>query len=680
MKPDFALSLSDDGISLLNRAGSEWVEVGSVRLEDPELDGKIAELRTRAEKMGAADFPTKLVVPNDYVLYLSTELSEHRTDTVLTAVRNQSSIPLEEAVVDWCISGPSIQIAVINRTILEEAEAFALNHGFNPVSLTSIPQAHQFSTEPYFGTTKHAAHLASDPEFVGRDAHAMFVRKEPKPPVKKPSPAAKQKVEAPTRSTFPWIALAGGGIAVALLILLFAGSGDETEQTTPEIVIADTAVEEVVPPDQPIIETPLDPAAEDVAAIEETTLAETVIRSAGNEHIGAGPSISPIETTPVEDQVQEGLELITESDETQTSEPVTEVADAQPDPISDTEVESPETFEDSTIDIADPPEEPEPDLPPNVAEMIPEDIFDMTGAWTESPANYTAPRPGVIYDLRIPGIDSEPINHDAIALSDARWEYAQSPIAPPQPAPAETTYQLDANGLVVPTEDGAMTPDGVLVYSGSPPIKPDNRPQGLVDVDPATDPDYLAQLATIRPKPRPEDLQERHERANYGGLTLAELADRRPNPRPPSPQDNPEIGPEPTDQAVMTSVRPTLRAEDFYNEVVIPVLAAREPAPEEPSGGGGGAIARGQGPQIPTSASVAREATQENMVRLNRLILIGIQGASGERTAVVRTASGRFRTVGEGERLDGGRVIAINATELIYEKNGRNITLTMPPT
>ncbi|MEM1432182.1 MAG: hypothetical protein AAGG09_22210, partial [Pseudomonadota bacterium] len=83
-------------------------------------------------------------------------------------------------------------------------------------------------------------------------------------------------------------------------------------------------------------------------------------------------------------------------------------------------------------------------------------------------------------------------------------------------------------------------------------------------------------------------------------------------------------------------------------------------------------------PAQPSSALVARQATQRNALRLNRVTLIGVYGSASQRRALVRLPSGRYVKVQVGDRLDGGRVSAISRTELQYTKSGRAVTIEMP--
>ena len=83
-------------------------------------------------------------------------------------------------------------------------------------------------------------------------------------------------------------------------------------------------------------------------------------------------------------------------------------------------------------------------------------------------------------------------------------------------------------------------------------------------------------------------------------------------------------------------------------------------------------------PSIPSRASVARQATEQNAINLGKVNLIGVYGSPSDRRALVRLKSGRYVKVEVGDRVDGGRVAAIGDTELRYVKGGRNITLKLP--
>ena len=83
-------------------------------------------------------------------------------------------------------------------------------------------------------------------------------------------------------------------------------------------------------------------------------------------------------------------------------------------------------------------------------------------------------------------------------------------------------------------------------------------------------------------------------------------------------------------------------------------------------------------PSIPTKASVAKQATFKNAINLSKTNLIGVYGTQSSRYALVRQSNGRYKKVKVGDRLDGGQIAAITATEVRYKKGSKMVTLAMP--
>ena len=71
MKPNFALSLSFEGIRLLHRSGTGWTPVGEVGLDSPDLGGELAVLRKTALALDPAGLRSKLILPNEQIRYLA---------------------------------------------------------------------------------------------------------------------------------------------------------------------------------------------------------------------------------------------------------------------------------------------------------------------------------------------------------------------------------------------------------------------------------------------------------------------------------------------------------------------------------------------------------------------------------------------------------------------------------
>lgn len=131
------------------------------------------------------------------------------------------------------------------------------------------------------------------------------------------------------------------------------------------------------------------------------------------------------------------------------------------------------------------------------------------------------------------------------------------------------------------------------------------------------------------------------------------------------------------------SRRPAARPDDMNRAVEEAVAAAvRQPDPpveeiapeDEPEPEAVASAA----PRIPSTANVAQQATVKNAINLREVNLIGVYGTSAERYALVRNPNGRYVKVEVGDRLDGGRVAAITASEVRYEKRGRMVVLALP--
>ncbi len=330
----------------------------------------------------------------------------------------------------------------------------------------------------------------------------------------------------------------------------------------------------------------------------------------------------------------------------------------------------------------DPELEPEPEAAGEPAEADTETLYAATGIWPEAPVEPETPAIIGLDDLYVASIDRTDLSQDAVALPTASAFATDTSLgAVTSPAAAGTAFALDARGLVTPTPEGAVTPDGITVYLGPPPVVPPPTPARLSPTDDAAaEAEALRQrLAGFRPRPRPADLVEQSERVQLGGRSRAELGQLRPRLRPASAQDtaaSDDGGEAPaTAQAVASTLMPKPRPRDFQSIVrnsdraSIGIPENMTSAPQEST-----TVA----PKIPTSASVARQATLDNAINLRQVNLIGVYGTASNRRALVRLPSGRYKKVKVGDRIDGGKVVAIGETQLRYQKGGRNHVLEMP--
>ncbi|WP_170971875.1 hypothetical protein [Rhodobacter sp. SY28-1] len=321
------------------------------------------------------------------------------------------------------------------------------------------------------------------------------------------------------------------------------------------------------------------------------------------------------------------------------------------------------TAEPAAADLAAATEEADPALETATEEAVeatPEPVAEPPAEIAAAPEAAPEPAPGTAVttevaaasapvedqdEIFLSAMDAPPPALDALALpalTEMR-DTLPDPVMPP-PAPG-TVYQFDANGLLKPTPDGIISPDGVMLIAGKPPLLPPSRSEtasaaavaaaavSAPGVDPVTAADASLvtagetaapaetalppadpAMAGFRPRPRPEGLAPAPtaDDAALSTEAAAEFAGFRPLPRPASvvtaaaavlpasaPADLGAQGASLTAQAeaklaeaaaleaqnpsiVAISMRPAARPRDLSAAVEAAVAAAvREPAPEE---------------------------------------------------------------------------------------------------
>ncbi len=305
-----------------------------------------------------------------------------------------------------------------------------------------------------------------------------------------------------------------------------------------------------------------------------------------------------------------------------------------------------------------------------------------SGIWQLAPKAPSLPRADEVQSLFVTSVDPQIASHDVVALPPVTGNSSDTSLeTQASPAAYSVEFVLDERGLVIPSIEGTLTPDGVFVFAGPPPKRPRERgnrvPQVMAEVD--------TRLASFRPRARPTNLVQQNEVAQeteqLGGYTRAQLAAQRPPARPVAPKVVEERDETPTAQAVVLSSAPKHRPRNFAKVVARARTNASANAPREVATAAA-AVPRNQtvAPSSPSRASVARLATTKNAINLRRTSLIGVYGSPSKRRALVRLSNGRYVKVKVGQRVDGGKVAAIGESELRYVKGGRTIILRMPKT
>lgn len=758
MKPNFALSLSFEGIGLLHRAGSAgWHLVGEVAIDAVDLTGELASLRSKARQLDPTGLACKLIIPDEQIKYLDVPASgapDGDYDLAATeALEGATPYHIDDLAYDWSVAEGRLYIAAVASETLDEAEAFATEHLFNPVSFVARPHSDRFAGEPFFGAAAQAKGVDRDDAPVRIIGSARIPEV---PPVAESAPVVVPKAEAaepPAPATPPAKAEAN------LPALSFSSIRAERAAPTDHApalsgaarlapVTGSTPSPEVPRPGSTSLLTgAADPALTDLAAaslapkparepatpfgsLASEAQRMTIFGARSQPTTRGKPRFLGLILTAVlllfligvaawstiftedglaglfgrsEPEIAVTPEFDLEPEPTPAIEPTPEPDLAQtppalPEPLPETARDSEEAVEDVVIHELE-------DLTPEQALTR----YAATGIWQLAPEPPTEPASNSLDDFYLTSIDEAVNFQDAVALPSAP-DIGRDvrPETPASPAPPGTEFTLDARGLVQATPGGALTPDGVLVRAGPPPVRPPDTPTRSVPVpgleQSAETAAEASRLGGIRPRTRPENLIEQQERGALSGLTRSELASLRPRNRPQSvveaaaaaaaPPPAPEITPadissaslaaalieanrmavpgtDALPQAVASSMKPKIRPEKIER-------IARQSTSEDAAPVARTVAAARVSPAIPTTASVARSATETNAINLRNVNLIGVYGSPQSRRALVRLSNGRYQKVQVGDKLDGGRVSAIGDTELRYNKRGRDVVLRMP--
>ncbi len=813
MKPSFALTLSVDGIGLLHRSSAGWALVGEVPLDTADLADALRGLREKALVLEPEGMSTKLVLPNEQLRYLTIDASDDPGDAARGALDGATPYAVDDLAFDWVAHEDRIEVAAVAVETLAEAEAFAQEHGFNPISFVGRPLDGQFAGEPFFGITEVALAKGISKDGIIRDQSPVEVSKAAIPPAPDlaPEPAEPPAGPAPdeeaqTDTATPDTAEAETATPVAAFSSIRASRGtaqdraaapldgvsregdaprvtlrpveeESLDDSAPPRVTGISASalpqEDVSPPVAPATSIPpapkdgLTPAeklpeadfTEDFAASanEPSFEAEasgtsffsrrsrgapatagapaaaldepqderarmTVFGAREKAGVGGKPRFLGLILTAIlllfligvaawaSIFLDDGLTRFFRDDR----EPAVAILpDPAPEPATEAATEA-APVEQVSLQPDQPPRSVRDDPATEIlGRVTPEDLspdaamarYAATGIWQLAPQPPAEAAAREFEDFHQTTLDPEPDFGDAVALPTVPTSLVDSAMrAPPPPPAADARFILDDQGLVLASPEGALTPEGVRVFAGLPEVSlPDalqQRPEPRIDEPEEISPEARAQLALLRPNARPEDVEEQIERSGLSGRTRSELAGLRPEARPQSAQEaaadaaaqvdpasleaaveQAVAQPDPvagaTSQAVRTSLKPNTRPSNF----AAIVQRAEERAQAQTQAQAQTAqVATTQrvAPNIPSSASVARAATETNAMQFQRVNLIGVYGTQSNRRALVRTSNGRYHKVKVGDRLDGGRVNAIGDGELSYQKGGRNIILQMP--
>lgn len=255
---------------------------------------------------------------------------------------------------------------------------------------------------------------------------------------------------------------------------------------------------------------------------------------------------------------------------------------------------------------------------------------DEATATAEASMAAEAPVPGVSADE--PAAQSQPQQQDEIfvatadppppaldALSLPVPEAAADALPGPQmpPPPFGTVYAFDAKGLLIPTPEGIVSPEGVLLIAGKPPLVPPPRSEAAAAaaLAAAAAPDSGTMVDALpvgeSAAPTTGEDTETTGAPEPAAQPDPDLEDRRPRPRPEglTPTDDAAL---PVEEGVnVTSLRPRERPAA--------VLAAAESArAASPVADAASAPAEVADAEAALAAAAAAEAANPSVVAISR--------------------------------------------------------------
>lgn len=175
MITNFALSLSSDGIELLHRVPRGWRRVGRVDIASETLDDDLKALRQKALTVEPDGLRTKLIIPLDQIKYIAIDGTLTTDADIHAALEGETPYALDELIIDSEKFGGRTHIAAVARETLQEAEAFAAGHGFQPVSFVAVPEPFTFQKEVFFGPTDMARSIVGPDALIARDDLPVMV-------------------------------------------------------------------------------------------------------------------------------------------------------------------------------------------------------------------------------------------------------------------------------------------------------------------------------------------------------------------------------------------------------------------------------------------------------------------------------------------------------------------------
>jgi hypothetical protein len=676
--PRFALSLSFEGIGLEEYAKGTSSKIAEAILDKDDFDQRISELSRKAEAMLGDGLRVALILPNEQIKFVSVACPDDAdpitiNEHIQRTMDGATPYPMDELRFDHHLADGILYVAAVALETLKESEEFAKNYGFSPLACIARTDTDTFPTEVFFGLSD--APLGLMPRLSTEEPEEDV--EESAPPV-----IAFARLDTPEDTT---------NIASTAPLPVEARLSLSPEPVSPTAKSIAATIEAIIAKQGEL-------GAKITARIAERNAGQswrapailllliTLIGGATWAYLRQEPNIAQPEIELLAPEVQQtaGIPDPTPAAPSPTPEtedvpraPISAMAPPTTDVISPVETESAALHPGGEVELefADQGTAASSNYADLVLpfltdpEVIPKDalerIYIASGVWALEPNAPTVPDQVTLGDLYVASIDPSFEQQDAIALGSIQNPFAdQIFLSPPSPAPEGTVFVLDDRGLVTPSSQGTLSPDGHHVFAGLPNFRPPERPN-LIE-----EPAHVAIRLTNTGLPINELKPRLPPTAEEEPVIISAAAGIRPRLRPDdlaTPAAIAEAIASAQAGARTSSVMPRLRPKDLK----IPVQTALTPTTRNrPSDE---TVTRQN-----SSSFVAAEATLKDAINLRKINVIGIYGSGSNRRAMVRMTTGRRLMVEVGDSLDGGRVAAISDSELRYVKGGRNVVLKIP--
>jgi hypothetical protein len=233
------------------------------------------------------------------------------------------------------------------------------------------------------------------------------------------------------------------------------------------------------------------------------------------------------------------------------------------------------------------------------------------------------------------------------------------PLPLPNVVPAESELAEDAIPAFVLAQLTATLPSASDAGPAATGIRPLHRPTAVSvpEVAPASQ-SALEDSGEISPRPRARiaaPLTQAQLSASIASAVAIALADAeqpgRPVPRSP-----------PTAETVIATAVGTGPEATVFQPQSPTVV---RPAPEA------------AGPAVQPAPAVKSRAPERVGLSSREVSLVGVFGSPAKKRALVRMPNGQIRKVRTGDRLEGGRVLGVDANSVRLFENGRELVLRM---